>query len=105
MMENARTVRRSVDAQEEARERKRAKTTPLRNEAQLNCVALRSALDCEVTCVAVKGHDERRPSAAPLTAQQVTIGLYANVGKQIIKEGRHVGLDFYDLLIEGHSAH
>ena len=24
---------------------------------------------------------------------------YANVGKQI-KEGRHVGLDFYDLLIE-----
>jgi len=27
--------------------------------------------------------------------------VYANVGKQI-KEGRHVGLDFYDLLIEGH---
>ena len=25
--------------------------------------------------------------------------VYANVGKQI-KEGRHVGLDFYDLLIE-----
>src|SRR5580704_12160729 len=40
MMENARAVRRSVDAQEEARERKRAKTTPLRNEAQLNCVSL-----------------------------------------------------------------
>jgi len=30
MMENARAVRRSVDAQEEARERKRAESTPLR---------------------------------------------------------------------------
>jgi hypothetical protein len=72
MMENARTVRRSVDANEQARERKRAKTTPLRNEAQLNCVVLRSELDCEVTYGAVKGQDERRPSAAPLTAPQVT---------------------------------
>jgi hypothetical protein len=67
MMENARAVRRSVDAHEEARERKRAETTPLRNEAQLNCVSLRFQLDCE--------------------------DVYANVGKQI-KEGRHVGLDF-----------
>jgi hypothetical protein len=72
MMENARTVRRSVDANEQARER--AKTTPLRNEAQLNCVSLRSQLDREVTCGAVKGQAERRPSAAPLTAPQVTIG-------------------------------
>jgi hypothetical protein len=72
MMENARTVRRSVDAIEQARER--AKTPPLRNEAQLNCVSLRSELDREVTCGAVKGQDERRPSAAPLTAPQVTIG-------------------------------
>jgi hypothetical protein len=32
---------------------------PLRNEAQLNCVALRSSLDCEVTGEAVKGQDER----------------------------------------------
>jgi hypothetical protein len=54
-MENARAVRRSVDAQEEAGERKRAETTPLRNEAQLNCVSLRSQLDCEVTYGAVKG--------------------------------------------------
>jgi hypothetical protein len=30
MMENARTVRRSVDANEEARERKSAESTPLR---------------------------------------------------------------------------
>ena len=46
--------------------------TPLRNEAPLNCVSLRSQLDCEVTCGVVKGQDERRPSAAPLTAPQVT---------------------------------
>ena len=57
MMENARTVRRSVDVNEQTRER--AKTTPLRNEAQLNCVSLRSPLDCEVTYGAVKGQDER----------------------------------------------
>ena len=38
---------------------KKAKTTPLRNEAQLNCVSLRSELDCEVSCRAVKGQDER----------------------------------------------
>ena len=34
-------------------------TYQLRNEAQLNCVALRSELDDEVTCGAVKGQDER----------------------------------------------
>src|ERR1022692_3724319 len=72
MMQNSRTVRRSVDANEQARER--AKTTPLWNEAQLNCVSLRSELDREVTCGPVKGQDERRPSAAPLTAPQFTIG-------------------------------
>src|SRR5260370_11760611 len=59
MMENARAVRRSVDAHEEARERKRAEITPLRNEAQLNCVSLRSQLDREVTYGAVKGQDDR----------------------------------------------
>jgi hypothetical protein len=37
------------------------------NEAQLNCVSLRSRLDCEVTYGAVKGQDER-PFGAPLTA-------------------------------------
>ena len=50
MVENARAVR-SIAAH--------AQTTPLRNEAQLNCVALRSELDDEVTCGAVKGQDER----------------------------------------------
>jgi len=71
MMQNSRTVRRSVDANEQARER--AKTTPLRNEAQLNCVSLRSQLDCEVTGGAVKGQDER-PFRAPLTAPPATTG-------------------------------
>ena len=71
MMQNSRTVRRSVDADEQARER--AKTTPLRKEAQLNCVSLRSQLDCEVTGGAVKGQDER-PFRAPLTAPPVTPG-------------------------------
>jgi hypothetical protein len=141
MMQNSRTVRRSVDANEKDRER--AKTTPLRNEAQLNCVSLRSELDCEVTGEAVKGQDER-PFMAPLTAPPVTTGSIqherelalgglntrktdksgdalgrpscqssllsdpnANFSvemwrKSNMKEGRHVGLDFYDLLIEGH---
>ena len=71
MMQNSRTVQRSVDANEQARER--AKTTPLRNEAQLNCVSLRSQLDCEVTGGPVKGQDER-PFRAPLTAPPVTTG-------------------------------
>ena len=47
----------------------------LRNEASLNCVSLRSELDCELRCEAVKGQDERRHSAAPLTASQRSRGL------------------------------
>ena len=89
---------RSADAQEEARERERAKTTPLRNEAQLNCVALRSQLDCEVTYGAIKGQDERPLRGAldsPVSHHRTSMLTF---GKQI--EGRHVGLDFYDLLIE-----
>ena len=116
-------------------------TPPLRNEASLNCVSLRSELDCEVRCEDVKGQDERRHSAAPLTASQRSRGLCsttetskvspedrqkggccggrpscqpsllsdpnANFSLEMwrrsnIKEGRHVGLDFYDLLIEAH---
>ena len=98
MMENARAVRWSVDAHEEARERKRAETTPLRNEAQLNCVSLRSQLDCEVT-YGLSRVKMNAPFGAPLTARKSPSDVYANVGKQI-KEGRHVGLDFYDLLLE-----
>jgi hypothetical protein len=36
-------------------------------------------------------------------ARKSPLDVYANVGKQI-KEGRHVGLDFYDLLIEAIGA-
>jgi hypothetical protein len=39
-------------------------------------------------------------SGAPLTAPHVTTGGLCR-WKPINKEGRHVGLDFYDLLIEG----
>jgi len=44
------------------------------------------------------------PYGTPLTAPHVTTGGYAD-GKQLTKEGRHVGLDFYDLLIEGLYTH
>ncbi len=47
------------------------KPLPLRNEAQLNCVSLRSQLDCEVNCGAVKGQDERRHSAAVTKLESV----------------------------------
>src|ERR1700722_494756 len=51
---------------------RKAEPPQLRNEAPLNCVSFRSELDCEVICEAVKGQDERRHSAAPLTASQIT---------------------------------
>ncbi len=43
-------------------------------------------------------------SGAPLTAPHVTTGGLCR-WKAINKEGRHVGLDFYDLLIEGDYTH
>jgi hypothetical protein len=43
-------------------------TPPLRNEAPLNCVSLRSAFDYEMGWRAVKGQDERSLTATPLTA-------------------------------------
>ena len=70
----------------------------LRNEAQLNYVSLRSPLDDEVAWSPVKGQDER-PTAAPLTALHATGRSLVDVGEKNM-EGRHVGLDFYDLLIE-----
>jgi len=47
-------------------------TRQLRNEAQLNCVSLRSQLDYEVTWISVKGQDERAHTGTPLTALHVT---------------------------------
>jgi hypothetical protein len=55
----------------------------------------------EVTCGAVKGQDER-PLQGALDSPQVTTGGQCSSEKinKINKEGRYVGLDFYDLLIE-----
>jgi len=78
-----------------------SETLPLRNEAPLNCVALRSSLDYEVAWRAIKGQDERQKTA-PLTALHATWDLAATSEKNM--EGRHVGLDFYDLLIEAHPV-
>src|SRR6516164_6987711 len=72
-------------------------THQLWNEAQLNCVSLRPSVDDEVAWRPVKGQDER-PTTAPLTALHAT-GRSVDVGEKNM-EGRHVGLDFYDLLIE-----
>src|SRR6516164_9495319 len=71
------------------------------NEAQLNCVALRPSLDYEVAWRAVKGQDERL-KPAPLTALHATGRSIAasSMSEEKNMEGRHVGLDFYDLLIE-----
>jgi hypothetical protein len=61
-----------------------------------------------VTWGAVKDQDERPMLGAPLTAPHVTTGglcRWKAINKAINKEGRHVGLDFYDLLIEGDFTH
>ena len=47
---------------------------------------------------AVKGQDERQKNGA-LDNSPCHSGGYRDVGEKN-KEGRHVGLDFYDLLIE-----
>jgi len=73
-------------------------THQLWNEAQLNCVALRSSLDYEVAWRPVKGQDERLKPAS-LTALHATARRVVDLGEKNM-EGRHVGLDFYDLLIE-----
>jgi hypothetical protein len=73
-------------------------TPSTKDEAQLNCVSLRPQLDYEVAWRAVKGLDER-PRTAPLTALHATGRSLVDVGEKNM-EGRHVGLDFYDLLIE-----
>src|SRR5260370_24929434 len=39
--------------------KKKRKPLPLTNEAQLNCVSLRSQLDCVVSCRSVTRQDER----------------------------------------------
>src|SRR5262250_1197305 len=80
------------------RNKKQNPTPSTKDEAQLNCVALRPQLDYEVALRPVKSQDER-PKTAPLTALHATGRSVVDVGEQNM-EGRHVGLDFYDLLIE-----
>ena len=55
---------------------------PLRNEAQLNCVSLRSQLDYEVAWRAVKAQDERSLTTTPLTALQAATDVLANVERK-----------------------
>ena len=94
-MENAKGG--SLAADEGAPEK--AEPTPLRNEAPLNCVSLRSQLELEVTWRTVKGLDER-PCGTPLTAPHVTPGVLCIAGKTI-RRAATSALDFFDLLIEG----
>src|ERR1700741_946232 len=78
---------------------KRQNPTPsTKDEAQLNCVALRPPLDYEVAWRPVKGTEEGQ-KPAPLTALHATGRSVVDVAEKNM-EGRHVGLDFYDLLIE-----
>jgi hypothetical protein len=52
-----------------------------KDEAQLNCVALRPQLDYEVAWRPVKGQDER-PKTAPLTALHATGRSVVDVGEK-----------------------
>ena len=91
----------SGDALACPRDKKQNPTPSTKDEAQLNCVALRPSLDYEVAWRAVKGQDERL-KPAPLTALHATGRSIAasSMSEEKNMEGRHVGLDFYDLLIE-----
>jgi hypothetical protein len=65
--------------------REKTQLTPLRNEAQLNCVSLRSELDDEVTCGAIKGQDERSLRGAldsPASHHRTS----PHLGKQLIRK-------------------
>ena len=79
----------------------KTESTKERSPTELRCASFPARY--EVTWGAVKGRDERPCSGAPLTAPHVTTGGLCR-WKAINKVGRHVGLDFYDLLIEGVST-
>jgi len=81
------------------RNKRQNPTLSTKDEAQLNCVALRPQLDYEVAWRPVKGQDER-PKTAPLTALHAYRTQRRRCRRKTNMEGRHVGLDFYDLLIE-----
>ena len=68
-------------------------THQLRNEAQLNCVSLRSSLDYVVAWRPVKGRDER-PKTAPLTALHATQRSIVDVGGKKIWRAATSALTF-----------
>ncbi len=68
---------------------------PIRNEAEPERVPLRSYLHGPVVPSSVKDRDERLPDALDKARRHLP-SLCSS-----IQNGRHVGLDFYDLLIEG----
>ena len=74
------------------RDEKQKPTPSTKDEAPLNCVALRPPLDDEVAWRPVNGRDERQKTA-PLTALHATGRSLVDVGEKNM-EGRHVGLDF-----------
>jgi hypothetical protein len=59
-----------------------SETPPLRNEAPLYCVALRSSLDYELAWRAVKGQDERQKTGA-LDSSPRHLGGCRDVGEKI----------------------
>jgi hypothetical protein len=64
-----------------------------KDEAPLNCVALRPSLDYEVAWRAVKGQDERQKTA-PLTALHATGRSVVDVGKKRIRRAATSALTF-----------
>ena len=83
-------------------EKNQTQTHQLWNEAQLNRVSLvpRSIMKWRGQLSRIKMNAKKR---APLTALHATREVTATSEKKN-KEGRHVGLDFYDLLIEAHPV-
>ena len=63
------------------RHKKQNPTPSTKDEAQLNCVALRPSLDFEVAWRAGKGQDERQKTA-PLTALHATGRSVVDVGRK-----------------------
>jgi hypothetical protein len=76
-----------VDANEQGRER--AKATPLRNEAQLNCVSLRSQFNGEVAYGAVK-KPTRIISQLRLRATCAAAKILSNCASDNLQESKNV---------------
>ena len=70
------------------RDKRQNPTLSTKDEAQLNCVALRPPLDYEVGWRAVKGRDERQKTA-PLTALHAT-GSVMGWLRQLILHNPHI---------------